>query len=101
MVPALHSLQYLAVVWRYQLGYERDRPGASDALGSVLPSSVATKKYHLNMALFVVLGMVLGAIGFWAIPIFLQVVVNYDTGRKIGSRRAGGVGAVFYFERNA
>ena len=31
------------------------------------------------MALFVLLGAVLGALGFWAIPIFLQVVVTYDT----------------------
>ena len=79
-VPALHSVQYLAVVWRYQLGYERDRPGAGEPLGSVLTSSIASKKYHLNMALFVILGAVLGAIGFWAIPIFLQVIVAYDAG---------------------
>lgn len=30
------------------------------------------------MALFVVLGVILGAFGFWAIPIFLKEVVTYD-----------------------
>ena len=76
-MPALHSLQYLAVVWRYQIGYERDRPGADEPLRWMLPRSLAGKKSHLNMVLFVLLGAVLGALGFWAIPIFLQVVVTY------------------------
>ena len=78
MVPALHSLQYIEVVWRYQIGYERDRPGASEPLFGFLPQSFASKKYHLNMALFVVLGVILGALGFWAIPIMLKVLVTYD-----------------------
>ncbi len=30
------------------------------------------------MALFVLLGMILGVLGFWAIPILLQVLVTYD-----------------------
>ena len=77
-VPALHSLQYLAVVWRYQLGYERDRPDANEPLRWFLLRSLASKRYHLNMALFVVLGVILGALGFWAIPILLQVLVTYD-----------------------
>lgn len=78
LIPALHSLQYLEVVWRYQIGYERDRPGANEPLFGFLPPSIASKKYHLNMALFVVLGVILGAFGFWAIPIFLKEVVTYD-----------------------
>ncbi len=78
VVPALHSVQYLAVVWRYQLGYERDRPGADEPVLSFLAPSSAGKKYHLNMALFVLLGMILGVLGFWAIPILLQVLVTYD-----------------------
>ena len=78
VVPALHSVQYLAVVWRYQLGYERDRPGADEPVLSFLAPSSAGKKYHLNMALFVLLGMILGVFGFWAIPILLQVLVTYD-----------------------
>lgn len=79
LIPALHSLQYLEVVWRYQIGYERDRPGANEPLFGFLPQSSANKKYQMNMVLFVVLGVVLGALGFWAIPIFLKVVVVYDT----------------------
>jgi len=79
LIPALHSLQYLEVVWRYQIGFERDRPGANEPLLGFLPQSLANKKYHLNMALFVVLGVILGALGFWAIPIFLKAVVVYDS----------------------
>jgi len=79
LIPALHSLQYLEVVWRYQIGYERDRPGANEPLLGFLPQSLTGKKYHLNMALFVVLGVILGALGFWAIPILLKVLVTYDT----------------------
>ena len=30
VVPALHSLQYLVVVWRYELNYEKGREGASE-----------------------------------------------------------------------
>ena len=30
------------------------------------------------MALFVLLGAILGVLGFWVIPIFLQVLVTYD-----------------------
>jgi hypothetical protein len=78
VVPALHSLQYLAVVWRYQIGYEKDRLGANEPLRWGLPRSLGGKKYQLNMALFVLLGVILGALGFWAIPIFLQVAVAYD-----------------------
>ena len=78
VVPALHSLQYLVVVWRYQLGYERDRPGSEQPLLPFLPTKYTGKKYQLNLALFILLGVVLGAIAFWGIPILLQGVVSYD-----------------------
>lgn len=78
VVPALHSLQYLVVVWRYQLGVERDRPGADRPLISFLPQKFTGKQYHFNLGSFIVLGVILGAIGFWGIPILLQGLVAYD-----------------------
>jgi len=80
MVPVLHSLQYLEVVWRYQIGYEQDRPGAGGALFGFLPQSVAKRRYRFNFALFVLLGVILGAMGFWIIPILLKALVPYDSG---------------------
>ena len=79
VVPSLHSLQYLVVVWRYELGYEKDRANAERPLFSFLPKSLQGKKYQLNLALFIALGVILGAIGFWVVPILLQVLVSYDT----------------------
>jgi hypothetical protein len=78
-VPALHSLQYLLIVWRYQIGYEKDRPGANENLLSFASKKFTSKTYQVNLAIFIILGMVLGAAGFWVIPILLQVLVSYDT----------------------
>ena len=79
VVPAMHSLQYLVVVWRYQLGYEKDRVNADRPLFSFLPQSLIGRRYHLNLALFIALGVILGALGFWVVPILLQALVSYDT----------------------
>jgi len=79
IVPTLHSLQYLLIVWRYQIGYEKDRAGANESLLSFVSAKFAGKAYQLNFAIFILLGVILGAMGFWAIPILLQNVVPYDT----------------------
>lgn len=72
LVPTLHSLQYLVVVWRYQLGVERDRPDAGDAW-------LVGHRYQLNLAVFITLGFLLGVLAFWLAPIFLNLVVAYDS----------------------
>ena len=78
LTSVFHSLQYLAVVWRYRLNSESSRPDASETpltgrLGAVLP-----KKMGLRFMGFIALGTVLGYVGFWAIPKFLNAVVPYD-----------------------
>ena len=78
VIPALHSLQYLVVVWRYQLNAERDHADAGErprltALGLALPSKAA-----LRFTLFVLVGIALGFFGFWWVPLFLDSVVPYD-----------------------
>ena len=78
VIPAFHSLQYLVVVWRYQLNAERDRPDAGErprlmARGLALPSMAV-----LRFTLFVLVGIVLGFIGFWWAPLYFDSVVPYD-----------------------
>ena len=74
VVPTFHSLQYLAVVWRYQLnaggGTPRER---RSVLGRLWRGGTGR-----NLALFVGLGMVLGALGFAAVPNTLDAVLPYD-----------------------
>jgi hypothetical protein len=79
LVPAFHSLQYLVVVWRYKLNRERGRPDARTTplkgrLGALLP-----KLGGLRILSFLGLGIVVGYLGFWGVPKFLNAVVPYDT----------------------
>lgn len=57
--PALHSIQYMVVVWRYELNLQQAR--SADA---VSPATALT----LRMALFYGLAMGLGYLGFWYGP---------------------------------
>ena len=78
VVPALHSLQYLAVVWRYQTNVERD---VSDAAREAEPKilSFLGPLYRLRVLGFIVGGGALGYLGFWLIPAALTALVPYDT----------------------
>ena len=78
IVPALHSLQYLLVVWRYQLNREAARAPAGDAssidsLRRFMPSLKLRR-----FASFIAVGLVLGFLGFWGIPMTLDVALSYD-----------------------
>lgn len=64
-VPLFHSLQYLAVVWRY----ERNRIQALDP-HEMLP--------ELRLAGFYAIGLALGYLGFWLLPRWLNAHVPYD-----------------------
>ncbi len=78
VIPALHSLQYLAVVWRYKLNEEKDRAAASERPRSPVLKRLFPENCRLGVARFVVAGTVLGFLGFWALPIMLQLAVPYD-----------------------
>lgn len=88
LVPALHSLQYLAVVWRYQLNYE------SRAVPEEEKRSWWARNWHgpenrrARLAWFAALGVVLGYLGFWWVPELLQQNVSFITPTQ---------GAVFFF----
>ena len=78
VVPTFHSLQYLAIVWRFQLNAEptREAQPARDWWQ-------ATKHYFSTNAwgqlgLFVALGIALGYLGFEAAPRWLDSVGGYN-----------------------
>jgi hypothetical protein len=74
VVPTFHSLQYLVVVWRYQLnaGSVAGR-GSHSFLKAVVPDDILR-----NFALFVVIGIFLGFLGFAGIPRSIDAILPYD-----------------------
>jgi hypothetical protein len=78
VVPALHSLQYLVVVWRYELNYEKGREGALEAPNMPLVERIFGSRYYASMTLFVAAGVAIGYFGFWGAPKFLDAIVPYD-----------------------
>jgi len=78
LVPTFHSLQYMAVVWRYQLN-----AGASPAAqpSRFQPSAIQRiwpDGTLRRLAVFVVIGTALGFLGFVALPYLLDASVSYD-----------------------
>ena len=74
IVPTFHSLQYLAVVWRYQLnaGGQSANPRPS-ILRSIWPTGP-----FAAMATFVAAGVLLGFLGFMGLPRLFDAIVPYD-----------------------
>ena len=77
VVPMFHSLQYMAVVWRYQLNVESERLRESP------PEDGRRWKAWLRSApaglvRFALVAGVLGYLGFWLGPIVLDTVTGYD-----------------------
>lgn len=64
-IPMFHSLQYLAVVWRY----ERNRTDALYAKAILR---------RVRFAAFYALSLVLGYLAFWWLPRWLNAHVGYD-----------------------
>ena len=73
LVPFFHSLQYLCVVWRYQANAEAEKLRSNRVTG---PGWAQTTLARLLR--FVLIGGLLGGIGFWIAPYFLDSVVGYD-----------------------
>lgn len=59
VIPTFHSLQYLAVVWRYQLNKRVEKPETS-------------------FSFFVLAGVLLGFLGFTALPWVMANMLPYD-----------------------
>ena len=78
LVPFFHSLQYLCVVWRYQANLEaaklRGRPSPDGSEKGPAWARTALAR----LARFVLVGGILGGVGFWIAPHILDSVVGYD-----------------------
>src|SRR5207248_589665 len=73
IVPTFHSLQYLAVVWRYQLNaVDRNTGSAPRVLARALPAP------WTSFTFFVVHGVLLGFLGFYGLPRSFDSLVPYD-----------------------
>jgi hypothetical protein len=72
-IPAAHSIQYLAVVWRYQLNVEHDKSDAGR------PRSLFSNPVS-KLAYFFVYGVVISFFGFWILPWALELFVPYNRG---------------------
>lgn len=78
LVPAFHSLQYLVVVWRFQLNYESSRADAAERPGEGRLARFAPPTAALRFAAFVTIGVALGYVSFWGAPGWLASLVPYD-----------------------
>lgn len=70
--PAMHSLQYMAVVWRYELNVQTERVhleegGRPDETPTAAPFSLG-----LRLAIFYGIAVGLGYFGFWFFPDLLK-----------------------------
>jgi hypothetical protein len=66
LIPAFHSLQYLAVVWRYELNRNSATPPGG------------YENVRRRMIVFVGMGIILGVMGFEAIPRLLDQNITYQ-----------------------
>jgi hypothetical protein len=78
IVPAAHSLQYLTVVWRYQLNREKAEAIMDGEDPKLFGRELRISKEAFGFASFVTKGTVIGFLGFWAVPMLLDFTVPYD-----------------------
>ncbi len=76
VVPVFHSLQYLAVVWRYKLNETEAKFDRDDV--ALFSGLVTLSRPRFEFAKFVFLGIILGACAFTVIPTFLDYYVEYS-----------------------
>jgi hypothetical protein len=72
VIPFFHSLQYLAVVWRYK----------TNELSQRAENRVSVRKGQFRFALT---GVVLGALGFWLVPGLIDYVRLGDLPKMSGT----------------
>jgi hypothetical protein len=79
IAPTFHSLQYLAVVWRYKLNAAdgpADGSTPSKAV-SMFSGLISLEHRQAVMVKFVWLGICFGAVAFWVIPLALDAAIDY------------------------
>ncbi len=78
VVPTFHSLQYLAIVWRFQLNAEPTRAAPPTRNGLQTAAHFLGANAWGQLLLFVALGTALGYLGFVAAPRYLDSIGTYD-----------------------
>jgi hypothetical protein len=73
VVPTFHSLQYLAVVWRYQLNAGALRTERASFLDRFWPPGT-----QRSLAVFASVGIFLGYLGFMGLPWLIDAAVAYN-----------------------
>lgn len=77
VVPVFHSLQYLAVVWRYQLNKGRAVAGGDEERVVLFSGLLTPTKAQYHLGKFVFIGVVLGACAFTVVPTLLDYAIRY------------------------
>lgn len=78
VVPVLHSLQYLAVVWRFQHNYEAAHLGRADYKEGSFSRQIFGSRALGHLAVFSLIGGVLGFAGFWFLPTLFELAIPHD-----------------------
>ena len=81
LVPAFHSLQYLGVVWRFEINREKAQTRAQGQVAKPLLGA----SLSAHVAKFVLAAVLLGWLGFLILPGYLDNAVNYDKAAIGGS----------------
>ena len=79
VIPALHSLQYLLVVWRFELNRVQSLDDAQAPPRSPVLRAILKKTFRARLLGFAVLGVVLGFLGFWGLPLALDGLFAMDS----------------------
>jgi hypothetical protein len=74
IVPALHSLQYLIVVYRYESNRELAREDAYEPAVSRF-ARLARFKYRRRLLSFAGGAIGLGLLGFWLLPLAFELLI--------------------------
>jgi hypothetical protein len=75
VVPALHSLQYLAVVYRFEWNRAGSAPDAGAPVSVPLLRLLLPMRREARMAAFILAGILLGAVMFWGAPLMISAMV--------------------------
>ena len=78
VAPVLHSLQYLAVVWRFQYNYETAQLARAEHKGGSISRQLFGSRALGHLAVFSLVGGVLGFAGFWFLPSVFEIAIPHD-----------------------
>jgi hypothetical protein len=78
LIPAMHSLQYLVIVWRFQLNVENGKADATAPARNTVLAKLRLRQATQRFAGFLARGLVLGVLGFWVLPYLLSRYMPYD-----------------------